>query len=114
MEPLLRREIKIRNKKFQFLKFKPRRDYLKASKLDPKVEILSDQNNMFRTLCSLPIAIIVFMIYDKMIRDNLRWDADINTYIFWVGLFVLFLFSYRKQTRYVVESIETALEKEEK
>ena len=114
LEPLLKFEIKIRNRKFQFLQFKPRKDYLKASKLDPKVEILSEQNNMFQTLCSLPIALIVFMIYDKMIKDNLRWDPDINNYIFFVGLFVLFLFSYRKQTGYVTESIETALEKEEK
>ena len=107
LEPLLR------NKNIQFLQFKPRKDYLKASKLDPKVEILSEQNNMFRTLCSMPIALIVFMIYDKMIKDNLPWDADINNYIFLVGLFVLFLFSYRKQTKYVTESIETTLEKEE-
>ena len=99
-------------KKIKFLHFKPRNDFIKASKLDPKIEILSEQNNMFRTLCSLPIALIVFMIYDG-IKDNLPWDADINNYIFLIGLFFLFLFSYRKQTGYVVENIETALEKEE-
>ena len=101
-------------KKIKFLMFKPRKDYLKASKLEPKVEILSEQNNMYRTLCSLPITLIVFMTYDRMIKDNLPWDADINNYIFLLGLFVLFLFSYKKQTGYVTESIETALEKEEK
>ena len=101
-------------KKIKFLRFKPRKDFIKASKLDSKIEILSEQNNMFRTLCSLPIALIVFMIYDGMIiKDNLPWNTDINNYIFLVGLFFLFLFSYRKQTGYVVESIETALEKED-
>ena len=100
-------------KNIKFVCFKPRRDFLKASKLDPKVEILSEQNNMYCTLCSVSIVLIVLKIYDQMIKDNLPLGTDINTYIFFVGLFVLFLFSYRKQTGYVTESIEVALEEEQ-
>lgn len=99
-------------KEIKFVHFKPRVDFLKASKLDPKIGILSEQNNMYRTLCSLPIALIIFKIYD-MIKDKLPWGTDTSNYIFLIGLFVLFLFSYRKQTRYVFESVETALEEEQ-
>ena len=100
-------------RKIEFVRFKLRKDFLKASKLDPKVEILSEQNNMYLTLCLLPIALIVLKIYDQVIKDNLPWGTDMNNYIFFVGLFVLFLFSYRKQTKYVVESVEVALKEEQ-
>ena len=99
-------------RKIEFIHFKPRKDFLKASKLDPKVNILSEQNNMYRTLCSLPIALAIFKFYDETIKDILPWSADVSNYICILGLFVLFLLSYRKQTGYVVESIETALEEE--
>ena len=100
-------------KKIEFVHFKPRKDFLKASKLDPKVDILSEQNNMYCTLCSLPIALAAFKFYDQIMKGILPWSADISDYICMLGLFVLFLFSYRKQTGYVVESIETTLEEEQ-
>ena len=100
-------------KKIEFVHFKPRKDFLKASKLDPKVDILSEQNNMYCTLCSLPIALVAFKFYDQIMKGILPWSADISDYICMLGLFVLFLFSYRKQTGYVVESIETTLEEEQ-
>ena len=100
-------------KEIEFVHFKPRKDFLKASKLDPRVDILSEQNNMYRTLCSLPIALVVFKLHDQIIKNILPWSADISNYICMLGLFVLFLLSYRKQTGYVFESIETALEEEQ-
>lgn len=100
-------------KEIEFIHFKPRKDFLKASKLDPKVDTLSEQNNMYRTLCSLPIVLAIFKFYDQVIKEVLPWSADISNYICMLGLFVLFLLSYRKQTEYVVESIEAALEEEQ-
>ena len=96
----------------KFVKFAPYEDYVKASKSDPKIEIFSEQNNVFRTLCSLSVALIFFKIYDEL-KTNLSWSADTTDFIFLIGLLVLFLWSYRKQTKYVVRRIETVLEKEE-
>ena len=97
----------------KFVKFASYEDYVKASKSDPKIEIFSEQNNVFRTLCSLSVALIFFKIYDEL-KTNLSWSTDTMDFIFLLGLLVLFLLSYRKQTKYVVQRIETALEKEEK
>ena len=96
----------------KFIKFADYKDYVKASELDPKVDLFSEQNNMYRTLCSLPIALILLKIYGG-IEEFLSWNTDTRDIILLIGLLILFLFSYRKQTKYVVQRIETVLEKEE-
>lgn len=104
MEPFL--------KWIKFVKFADYKDYVKASELDPKVDLFSEQNNMYRTLCSLPIALILLKIYGG-IEEFLSWNTDTRDITLLIGLLILFLFSYRKQTKYVVQRIETVLEKEE-
>ncbi len=106
LEPLL--------KWIKFVKFASYEDYVKASKLDPKIEIFSEQNNMYRSLCMLPIALILLKIYDLAWGSGLPNNAAI-IFIIFVGLLALFLYSYRKQTKYVVKRVKIALEnKEEK
>ena len=103
----------LRNKKIKFVKFAEYEDYIKASKLDPKIEILSEQNNMYRSLCMLSIALILLKIYD-LIWGSQSLDNVAIIFIFLIGLLVLFLFSYKKQTeKYVVKRVKIALEKEE-
>ena len=51
LEPIL--------KWIKFVKFAPYEDFVKASKLGPKIEIFSEQNNMYRSLCMLSIALIL-------------------------------------------------------
>ena len=96
----------------RFVKFADYKDYVKASELDPKVDLFSEQNNMYRTLCSLPIALILFKIYGG-IEEFLSWNTDTRDITLLIGLLILFLFSYRKQTKYIVQRIETVLKKEE-
>ena len=91
----------------KFVRFAGYEDYVAASKLDSKIEIFSEQNNMYRTLCSLALVLIFVKAADK-IRDVLSWGADVNSFIFLAGLLILFLFSYRKQTRYVVQRVRSA------
>lgn len=95
----------------KFVQFADYKDYTKAAESNPKVELLSEQNNMYRTLCSLPIMLIFFKVYDEMIKDNLPGGADTSDFIFLLGILVLFLFSYNKQTKYVVRSVKIELEK---
>ena len=107
LEPLLK------NKKIKFVKFAPYEDFVKASKLDPKIEIFSEQNNMYRSLCMLSIALILLKIYD-LVWGSRSLDNVTIIFIFLIGLLVLFLFSYKKQTeKYVVKRVKIALENEE-
>lgn len=96
----------------KFVQFANYNDYVKASKSDPNVELFSEQNNMYRTLCSLPIALGFLKIYDELIKNNLPGGANMSDVILLTGILALFLLSYRKQTKYVVQRIEAALEKE--
>ena len=98
----------------KFVQFADYKDYTKASELDPKVELFSEQNNMYRTFCSLPIMLAFLKIYDELIKDSLPGGAHTNDAIFLIGLLVLFLFSYKKQTKYVVKRVKIALERGEK
>ena len=103
----------LRNKKIKFIKFAEYEDYIKASKLDPKIEILSEQNNMYRSLCMLSIALILLKIYDLAWGSGLP-DNAVVIFIFLIGLLVLFLLSYKKQTeKYVVKRVKIALENKE-
>ena len=106
LEPLL--------KKIKFVEFTDYEDFVKASKLDPKIEIFSEQNNMYRSLCILSIALILLKIYDLEWGSGASDNAAI-IFISLVGLLVLFLSSYKKQAeKYVVKRVKIALEKEEK
>ena len=99
--------------KIKFVNFEPYEDYVNASKLDPKIEILSEQNDMYRSLCMLSILLILLKIFD-VVWDSKSLDNIAIIFIFLTGLFVLFLFSYRKHThKYVVKRVKIALEKEE-
>ena len=105
LEPLL--------KWIKFVKFAPYEDYVKASKLDPKIEIFSEQNNMYRSLCILSIALILLKIYDLEWGSGASDNAAI-IFISLVGLLVLFLSSYKKQAeKYVVKRVKIALENKE-
>lgn len=97
----------------KFVKFAEYEDYVKASKLDPKIETFSEQNNMYRSLCMLSITLILLKIYD-LVWGSRSLDNVAIIFIFLIGLSVLFLFAYKKQTEeYVVKRVKIALEKEE-
>ena len=103
LEPLL--------KLTKFVQFAEYKDYVTASKLDSKIDLLSEQNNMYRTLCSLFIMLILFKIFDS-IKDILPWGDDTSSFIFLIGVLVMFLFSYQKQTKYIVERIKNTQKEE--
>ena len=87
-----------------FVKDAPYEDYVEDSKSDSKIDILSTQNNLFRTLCAMVMMLIGLKIGEKVI-GILPWGADVYDFIMLAGLFVLFLFSYRKQAQEVVRRV---------
>lgn len=97
IEPALR--------KISVLKFAKYSDFISASRNDPKIEMLSEVNNMYRTLCALFIILLLFKLY-VMLELEFPGLKLSNLYILLVLLLVMFLFSYRKQTSYIKDRIK--------
>ncbi len=99
LEPILR--------KLSFLKFADYKDFISASQKDSKIELLSEINNMYRTLTSLFVLIILLKVYE-LIESKLPILKDWNSYILIALLLFMFLFSYRKQTNYIIKRINSS------
>ena len=94
-----------------FIKEAPYEDYVEASRSDGKIDILSTQKNMFRTFCAMVMMLIGLKIGEKVI-GVLPWGADVYDFIMLAGLFVLLVFSYRKQAQEVVRRVRYVGKKE--
>ena len=92
-------------KKIGFVHFASYRDFVSASKKDDKIEVLSEVNNMYRTLCSLFVLLLLLLGYQS-IQSHIPQLSRLNPAIAFVLLIVLFLLSYQKQTTYVTKRIE--------
>lgn len=89
------------------LKFKEYRDFIKASEIDKKLEVLSEQNNVFRTIISMLFIIFFTKIY-SMISEYLNfWNMDF--YVLLIFLLIIFIIAYKKQTYYINLRIENNL-----
>lgn len=103
VEPLL--------KKIKFVQFADYKDFVLASESDKKIELLSESNNMYRVFISLFFILIIINLYENFLEPILSGYTN----YFVVGLlFLLFMFSYRKQTQYIVKRIEIFKNKQNK
>ena len=99
-------------KKVCFLKFAPYGDFVAASKIDTKIDTLSEINNYMRSLltCSLLFPIVGGL-------QQLARVCSCFSFVWKWGLliiiFMIFLFSYKKQTNYVRKRVETNLPPEQ-
>jgi len=91
-------------KKIRFLKFAPYKDFVSASKKDPQIEIFSEANNTYRTLTSMMILLILFKTYAELELVFPTLEA-FRIWILIILLFIMFLFSYKKQTDYISKRI---------
>lgn len=96
VEPLL--------KWVRFLEFEDYKNFVEASRKDPKIEILSEANNVYRTMCALLISLLVFRLY-PLVEHAIPFLQGRGVYVLIGSLLALFLASYRKQTSYVVKRI---------
>ena len=97
IEPLLRH--------VSFLRFADYRDFVAASKKDEKLDLLSEVNNTYRTLCSLFTLLLLLKLYEE-IETKLPFIAEWNVLVLLVVLLIMFLLSYRKQTGYISKRIK--------
>ncbi len=92
-------------KKVRFLKFAKHEDFVAVSKNDPKLELLSQENNVYRTFISMFVLLLLSKLYlhIRIVYPHLQnWDF----YILISPLLIMFLYSYRKQTMYIFNRIK--------
>ena len=92
-------------KKLSLLKFASYSDFVSASKKDPKLETLSETNNMYRTICSMFILILLLLAY-QFVELKFPVIGQWNLFILVVLLLVIFISSYKKQTEYITKRIK--------
>lgn len=93
--------------------FAPYKDFVIASKSDPKIEVLSETNNMYRTICALLFSVGLAYILDIAMAHYPIVTAVVPSAGLSI-LFVIFVWSYRKQTSYINKRIAANLDKVEK
>lgn len=90
--------------KLGFIKFAEYSDFVTYSKIDTKIDILSESNNMYRTIISLLLCLLLTKLFTWIVK--ITGLTEIWSYIILLLLLlVLFLFSYRKQTNYITKRI---------
>lgn len=106
IEELLKK-IKVK-KKEPFLKRATYIDYIKASSVDACIGTLSETNNTYRTAVSLFCLLIVVNLFDSLMYDFVKMhiNAELRIIIAFVALMLLFVMSYRKQTKLISERVE--------
>jgi hypothetical protein len=102
MEPLLRRT--------GFLRYGDYRDFVRASKIDPKIETLLEVSNMYRSITAMLVLL-------HLVRP-LWWLAAKVTFarVHWVELFcavllLIFALSFRKQNDYINRRVVANVER---
>ena len=95
--------------KIRFIKFAPHHEYVQASKIDLKIDTLSAVNNYFRSLLTSSVILFIIWIF-MLIKLNQVWTWISANWQGFVVVFLigLFLFSYRKQTKFVRDRVEKA------
>jgi hypothetical protein len=89
----------------RFVKFADYKDFVLVSQKDPKLDVLSEVNNTYRTLAALFSLLLLLKLYVKLearFPGLKAWDITIMAGV----LLFMFLFSYRKQTAYITKRIK--------
>jgi hypothetical protein len=87
-------------------------DFINASKIDKKLEVLSETNNIYRTIVSIVFSLFIIKGYN-LLEVNCDLFGRIKYLLLGISLLVLFVFSYRKQTKYITGRVSTALKRGE-
>ena len=92
-------------KAISFVKFENYKAFVAASKKDPQIEVLSEANNTYRTLCSLFSLLLLLRLYAR-IEARFPFLKEWNATLLIVLLLLMFLIAYKKQTAFIVKRIK--------
>ncbi len=93
-------------KKISFLKFAKYTDFVSASKKDPSIDAFSEINNMYRTFVAMFILVGLTRLYQG-VEFKFPILVGWSPYILISLLFIMFIFSYKKQTDYIRKRVES-------
>ena len=99
-------------KKIGFIIFADYKDYIVASKKDFEIKVLSETNNLYRSILGLLFTLLIVKLYLSMVEQCNCLNKIFPT-IFIIFLGILFAFSYRKQTKYIKSRVEKVKEERE-
>jgi hypothetical protein len=91
------------------IKFDNYSNFIKVEKIDKKLNILSEQNNIYRTFTSLFLILIVFHFIKKCDLNICILLKKYYKEILIIFLFILYSRSYYKQTKYIKDRIKYQL-----
>ncbi|GAB1263183.1 hypothetical protein NBRC116495_38930 [Aurantivibrio plasticivorans] len=91
-------------KKLRIIQYSDYYDFVKASKDDPKIEVLSESNNMYRSLLSALVLLCLIIVANKLVIDHPELVNYVK-YALLPALIVLLGFSYKKQTDYISKRV---------
>jgi len=92
-------------KTVKFITFADYGHFVKASQDDPKIDVLSETNNMYRTLCAF-LLILLAVVLSVQSEPLIVWYMEGFPPIIGISLLLaMFLFSYRKQTAFICERV---------
>lgn len=93
-------------KKTSFIEWRDYSRYNRAKNKRPFIATMQEIANMYRSMASIVMIALLVLLY-KAIANHCVWFNDNDYWIGLILLFILFLFSYRKQVNnYVVMNID--------
>jgi len=88
-----------------FLRFSNYEDFVSASEQDKKLELLSEANNMYRTITALFFILLALNFYE-ILETAFPALKEWKSILIIVALLIMFLFAYKKQTQYIVARVD--------
>ena len=93
---------------FRITTFVPYPDYINAVKYDSKIDILSETNNMYRSLLSAIILSALLLCYYTL-SIHCKVLEQLKMFFLFITLIIMFAFSYSKQTQYIKKRVEIVI-----
>ena len=94
-------------KAVRFVSYSDYGAYLRACVTDPKIELMVEVSNTYRTLV-MTFAAILLTALGNAAADRLHLEIEWRNVIMMVALMTLFAFSFRKQAAYVAKRVAHA------
>lgn len=97
-------------KKWKIVIYAPYSDFLKAEQKDNKISTLLEENNMYRTLVTMFIIVLLLYVCSLIPFINSFMHTKWATLVLIALLLFLYALAYRKQTSYIRKRVKSALE----
>lgn len=91
----------------RLVRFAEYKDFVAAARSDARLEVLSEQNNSYRTLCSTFLLLLALKLYDRL-SASFPATTQHQTTVLLAALSLMFLFAYRKQSTYITRRVAAA------